>query len=68
MMIYQLIIKTVADFYQKYKNSKILIFGFTYLLYKNFLKQLSPKSKCTFHKESIVIHGGGWKRKCMRNL
>ena len=54
--------KAVGDFYQKYKNNKILIFGFTYLLYKNFLKKLSPKFKYIFHKESIVIHGGGWKK------
>lgn len=54
--------QAIADFHKKYKNSKILIFGFTYILYKNFLKQLSSKSQYSFHKESIVIHGGGWKK------
>ena len=54
--------EAIKNFYEKYNNSKVLIFGFTFILYKNFLMSLSSKYKYLFHKDSIVIHGGGWKK------
>ena len=45
------------------ENSTILIFGFTYDVYK-FLQALSemPKSLRLSSKRVILLHGGGWKK------
>jgi phenylacetate-coenzyme A ligase PaaK-like adenylate-forming protein len=40
----------------------IMIFSFTYILYKNFLLELKKK-KITFKNKNIkIIHAGGWKK------
>jgi len=54
--------EAMSVFYEKYSDTKVLIFGFTYILYNNFIKELSLKYKYFFHKDSVVIHGGGWKK------
>ena len=44
------------------KDEKVMIFGFTYVLYKNFLLEIE-KNKLKFNlKKSILVHAGGWKK------
>jgi phenylacetate-coenzyme A ligase PaaK-like adenylate-forming protein len=47
----------INEFYGKFKNQEILIFGFTFLIYK-FIK----KVKHLDFKNAILFHGGGWKK------
>ena len=54
------------NFSGKYKNKKILIIGFTFILWKKLIEEnLQLKDEITF-KDSMILHGGGWKK--MRNL
>ncbi len=50
--------KKLNDFLLKYKNQNILIFGFTYLIWKYLIKDNNIK----INNKCIILHGGGWKR------
>ena len=54
--------EVVSNFYNKYKDQKVLIFGFTHILYNNFIKELLSQKRFLFKNDSVVIHGGGWKK------
>ena len=54
-------IKAIEDFCSKYSNKSNIIFGFTYLIWKNFIKEMNIQDKLRLDN-SIVIHGGGWKK------
>lgn len=58
----ELDINKVLNFIKKYNNQKILIFGFTSLIYKNFLQKLKELKKALYLPKAIMIHGGGWKK------
>jgi phenylacetate-coenzyme A ligase PaaK-like adenylate-forming protein len=51
-------LKRIKNFIKKYKNKKVLIFGFTDSIWKFFLKK---KIKLNL-SNCIVLHGGGWKK------
>ena len=55
-------IKEVKNFFQKNKNNKIIIFGFTFSVYKDFLIALSKEKIKINFSSGILIHGGGWKK------
>ena len=61
-------IKKILDFINKYKNQKIVIFGFTYLIYENFIKELIKYKKRIDLPQGIIIHGGGWKKLSTLNI
>lgn len=55
----------VKLFLEKHKGEKILLFGFTYMIWQHFYKQLVElKSKGIELdlSKGILIHGGGWKK------
>lgn len=58
----------ILKFLKKYKNQKILIFGFTYLIYENFLQDLIKNKKKIDLSKAIMIHGGGWKKLANLNI
>ncbi len=54
----------IREFLDKYKGQKILLFGFTFMIWQHFYKELvSLKEEgITFDlSDGILIHGGGWK-------
>lgn len=58
----------ILKFLKKYKNQKILIFGFTYLIYENFLQDLIKNKKKIDLSNAIMLHGGGWKKLANLNI
>ena len=53
---------SLNEFFEKYSNTSCLIFGFTSYIYEYLLKKnLEKKFKGSF-SNSILIHGGGWKK------
>ena len=54
--------KALNKFLKKYNNQKFLVFGFTSLIYENLIKKLEIQLLKNDFKNSILIHGGGWKR------
>ncbi len=59
-------VQALTDFLEKYKNQPILLFGFTFMIWQHFYKELTrlrQEQELTFDlSHGILIHGGGWKK------
>ena len=57
--------EAVKEFLETYKGQKILLFGFTFMIWQHFYKELLrlKEEGVTFDlSDGILIHGGGWKK------
>lgn len=55
----------LKEFLEKYGNQKILLFGFTFMIWQHFYKELLrlKKDGIVFDlSNGVLIHGGGWKK------
>jgi phenylacetate-coenzyme A ligase PaaK-like adenylate-forming protein len=52
----------VESFLKKYESESILIFGFTFIIWKHFVLELEKAGKKLNLSRSILLHGGGWKQ------
>lgn len=55
----------VKEFLEMYKGQRILLFGFTFMIWKHFYKELIrlKEEGITFDlSNGVLIHGGGWKK------
>ncbi|MCX7735868.1 MAG: acyl-protein synthetase [Candidatus Kapabacteria bacterium] len=57
----QLKIKELLEFSEKHSGEKILIFGFTFMVWQNFLEELK-KNNIKLNLDGYLIHSGGWKK------
>ena len=58
-------VEGVKAFLETYKDQKILLFGFTFMIWQHFYKELLrlKEEGVTFDlSNGILIHGGGWKK------
>ena len=58
-------INALKEFLETYKNQKILLFGFTFMIWQHFYKELLrlKDDGITFDlSNGVLIHGGGWKK------
>lgn len=53
-------IEGIKEFLEEHSDKTILCFGFTYIIFKNFIKNLS-KGEIDL-SNGVLIHGGGWKK------
>lgn len=58
----ELNIELIENFLNKHKGNKIYLFGFTYIIWEHFYKKLKSLTTKFDFKDSILIHGGGWKK------
>lgn len=61
----QLDVDAISAFLQKHEGRKILLFGFTFMVWQHFYKELVrlKKNGIGFDlSNGILIHGGGWKK------
>ena len=55
----------VTDFLEKFKGQRILLFGFTFMIWQHFYKELVrlKDEGISFDlSNGVLIHGGGWKK------
>lgn len=52
----------VEDFCEVNAEKQSLIFGFTFIVWKYFVKRLLASSRAFSLEQGILIHGGGWKK------
>lgn len=52
----------VQAFLEKHAGKKILVFGFTFMIWQYFYKELLKKPGCIDLSNAVLIHGGGWKK------
>ena len=58
-------VEGLREFLEKYGDQKILLFGFTFMIWQHFYKELIrlKADGVTFDlSNGILIHGGGWKK------
>ena len=55
-------LEEIKKFIKENKDRKILIFGFTFMIYEHFYKKLLEQDIKLELQNSILIHGGGWKK------
>jgi hypothetical protein len=49
-------------FLEKHRGKRILLFGFTFMVWRHFYSELKKLSGGTDLSNGILIHGGGWKK------
>ena len=49
-------------FLEKHSGSKILVFGFTSVIWEHFVESLSKMESKVAIEKGILLHGGGWKK------
>jgi len=52
----------IDEFLKKNSGKKIFIFGFTFVVWKHFIKQLVKANKKYDMSNAFLLHGGGWKK------
>lgn len=50
------------EFIEKHAGSKVLLFGFTYMIWKHAYHEAKIKGITLDLGDSLLIHGGGWKK------
>lgn len=55
-------IDKIKDFLEKHKNKKILLFGFTFIIWQYFYQNLVKNNYKIDLSNCVLIHGGGWKK------
>lgn len=59
-------IEQIQEFIEKHKGKQILLFGFTFMVWKHFYQQLNKHNQLGRERidfsNAILIHGGGWKK------
>lgn len=52
----------INEFLEKHSGKTIFIFGFTFVVWQHFIKQLEDANKKYDMSNAFVLHGGGWKK------
>ncbi len=52
----------IKNFLAKHRGERILLFGFTYILWQHFLSAVEESCQQLDFSNGILIHGGGWKK------
>ncbi len=52
----------VRAFLKKHPGERILLFGFTFMIWQYFYKELQKNPGCIDLSNAVMIHGGGWKK------
>ncbi|MCY7294521.1 LuxE/PaaK family acyltransferase [Alteromonas sp. a30] len=58
----QLNMPVIEAFCEKYRNKPVLLFGFTFMVWKYFIQALKSKNLSFDLPDGILIHSGGWKK------
>ncbi len=52
----------LSAFMEKHKGKTILLFGFTFMIWKYFYQELAKQPGKLNFEQGVLIHGGGWKK------
>lgn len=58
----QLNIPVLQEFLEEHRGEPIFMFGFTFMIWQHFYKQLLATGYRPDLSQGILIHGGGWKK------
>lgn len=52
----------ILEFLEKHKGERILLFGFTFMIWQYFYRELDKRPRELDLSNGVLIHGGGWKK------
>jgi hypothetical protein len=52
----------IEAFLSKHKGERILLFGFTFMIWQHFYKELKRNNLKLDLSDGVLFHGGGWKK------
>ena len=55
-------ISGIESFLEKHNGKRILLFGFTFMVWQHFYKELLNRGFKPDLSNAVLIHGGGWKK------
>lgn len=55
-------IEAIENFINRHQGQKIFLFGFTFMIWQHFYKELKRQKVKFDLSNGILIHGGGWKK------
>ncbi|MGE7944151.1 acyl-protein synthetase [Lysinibacillus xylanilyticus] len=55
-------IKGLQAYLKEYEDQRILLFGFTFMIWRYVYKEVKDKKLNINFGDSVLIHGGGWKK------
>ena len=55
-------VEGIKQFLEENKGKAIFMFGFTFIVYQHFYRELLKSSEKFDLSNSVLIHGGGWKK------
>ena len=58
----ELKVDDILSFIAQNENNRIFIFGFTFMVYQHFIKEIKKRNIKIDLSNSVLIHGGGWKK------
>jgi len=58
----ELNIEELKNFIDAHQDEKIFLFGFTFMIYQHFYKELLKNDIKLDLSNGVIIHGGGWKK------
>ena len=61
-------LEKIEEFLRETRGEKFLLFGFTYVIWRYFFQYLDSNDIHLDFANSVLIHGGGWKRLADENI
>lgn len=58
----ELDLDSVKAFLDRHKEQRILLFGFTFMIWQHFYRELLKLEEALDLSNGILVHGGGWKK------
>ena len=55
-------VELLVEFADKYRDTEVLIYGFTYILWTHLVQPLIAQNMCLNLHKVRILHSGGWKR------
>lgn len=55
-------LEELTTFIEQHKDQRILLFGFTFMIWQHLIQELDQRNLTLDLSQGIVFHGGGWKK------
>ena len=55
-------LEELKSFIEQHKDQRILLFGFTFMIWQHLIQELDQRNLTLDLSQGIVFHGGGWKK------
>jgi len=55
-------VNSIVEFLQQNEGKRIFLFGFTFMVYQHFIKEVKRLNIKLDLSNAVLIHGGGWKK------